>query len=321
MKPPNVLALGGHPFRDLPNWGPLPKVEGAKQGSATVPPLLETPASRLSQGPHLGSRSPPASRRDPKEAARLLTSSSGAAASTSFHFAGEVVGANGSRVPVTDPPAGPACLLARSSVGCNGEHLGKALRLGGWGEFAGRAWTWLSWHGRSGRTGMRGSGRERRHERGYKLGAGLTAFLPLRASAFGRSQRAALLVLRGSFTFSHCWGKGGRKGVMRWFGGLRGKVAFPVKCCFQPRFESCLTRGFQALSVREEESNKLHFWWTSFRPSTFVFNSTAKYSHECFSAFSFRTFLISSSAKCSSAVLRSRARGGCFILLRWVHRN
>ena len=158
---------------------------------------------------------PPASRRDPKEAARLLTSSPGAAASTSFHFAGEVVGANGSRAPVTDSPAGRACLLARSSVGCNGEPLGKASRLGGWGEFAGRAWTWLSWHGRSGRTGMRGSGRERRHERGYKLGSGLTAFLPLRASAFGRSQRAALLVLRGSFTFSHCWGKGGRKGVMR----------------------------------------------------------------------------------------------------------
>lgn len=48
--------------------------------------------SRLGPGPK-GSRAPP-------------TSSPGAAASTFFHFAGEVVGANGSRAPVTDPAAG-----------------------------------------------------------------------------------------------------------------------------------------------------------------------------------------------------------------------
>lgn len=48
---------------------------------------------------------PPASRLGQSEAARLLTSSPGAAAPTTFHFAGEVVGANGSRVPVTDSPA------------------------------------------------------------------------------------------------------------------------------------------------------------------------------------------------------------------------
>lgn len=125
--------------------------------------------SRRSQGPHLGSRSASRLSPGPRGSCAPLTSSLGAAASTSFHFAGEVVGANGSRAPVTDPPAGRACLLACSSVGCNGEPLGNASRLGGWGESAGRAWTWRSWRGGSGRTGMRGSGRERRHERGAQL--------------------------------------------------------------------------------------------------------------------------------------------------------
>lgn len=147
--------------------------------------------SRLGPGPK-GSRAPP-------------TSSPGAAASTFFHFAGEVVGANGSRAPITDPAAGwPARppLTQRAAMVSPG---GRPRGLGAW-EVEGCVWTWHSWLGGWGWTAVRASGAEQR-----------ATHRTLVAAALGRSQRPGFLVLRRSFTFFYSWGKGERKAAVKLF--------------------------------------------------------------------------------------------------------
>lgn len=68
---------------------------------------------------------------------RCVTSSAGAARpSTSFQFAGEVVGANGSRVLLTDSPSlARSSSAAPSSSGCDGELGFEAVRLRGVGRW------------------------------------------------------------------------------------------------------------------------------------------------------------------------------------------
>lgn len=195
------------------------KVEGAKQGSGHGPATCDASVQVPRRTAHVA---PPASRRDPKEAARLLTSSPGAAASTSFHFAG-VVGANGSRVLVSDPSR-PG-LLARAFIrGLQWWAPGKGFAGWGLGRVR-RQGVDLGSPGMEGSEDHVAPGRERRHERGYKLGVGLHSFpstagqLSVAASA-QRSWRCA-----AAFTFSHCWGREeGKSNEVIW--GLRSKALF-----------------------------------------------------------------------------------------------
>uniref|UniRef100_A0A8C0T5R2 Replication factor C subunit 1 n=1 Tax=Canis lupus familiaris TaxID=9615 RepID=A0A8C0T5R2_CANLF len=100
--------------RAPPALGAQPRAPPAKASDANVRAGPAPAAPRDGSGPR-GLRgvtwadvAPPASRPGWSGAARLLTSSPGAETPpprASFHFAGEVVGANGSRVPVTDSPA------------------------------------------------------------------------------------------------------------------------------------------------------------------------------------------------------------------------
>lgn len=110
VHPPHVLPVGAwfaRPGRltEPPLERPHQKLLAHTGASATLPWLLAMAAARGLRGVTWADVAPPASGPGQSEAARLLTSSPGAAAPTSFHFAGEVVGANGSRVPVTDSPA------------------------------------------------------------------------------------------------------------------------------------------------------------------------------------------------------------------------
>ena len=123
-------------------------------------------------------------------------------------------------------------------MGCDGESLGEAVRLGGLGEFAGWVWTGHFWNAGWGRTAVRGSEGERRHGRGQKSGTGRTAFLGPRG--FCSRQQAALmpLVLRRSFTFFLLLGEGRKEESKE--GDLGGLAIKLFSCLALPETSLCV---------------------------------------------------------------------------------
>lgn len=164
---------------------PPPEPERAAPSAAAVPSLLARAAPR-----------PSARRRRPRRTSRLGPTEGSCAPPdvitrrrrfASFHSEGEVVGANGSRAPLTDPPARRPARPRVSPWAAMVSPRGRPRGSGAWERLragCGRGARGAEGWGRTGAWPRRGA----RHGRDPRPGAGRTAFLGGPRAGFGAAR-------------------------------------------------------------------------------------------------------------------------------------